>query len=139
MVIADSIQILNQTQLKPSDQKIAKTEKEQAEIKKEISSLQSKIKELQRKEPKKIQVIATEDHKKSDDINIAIRGNVHNKGIKTPRQFIEVINYDKTPKFNQKTSGGLQLANWIASDINTLTARVIVNRVWFHLFGEGIV
>ena len=139
VVIADSIQILNQTQLKPSDPKIAKTEKEQAEIKKEISSIQSKIKDLQRREPKKIQVIATEDHKKSDDINIAIRGNVHNKGIKTPRQFIEVINYDKKPKFNQKTSGRLQLANWIASDKNTLTARVIVNRVWFHLFGEGIV
>ena len=139
VVIADSIQILSQTHLNHSDPKIAKTEKEEAEIKKEISSLQSKIKELLRKEPKKIQVIATEDHKKSDDINIAIRGNVHNKGIKTPRQFIEVINYDKTPKFNQKSSGRLHLANWIASDKNTLTARVIVNRVWFHLFGEGIV
>ena len=139
VVIADSIQILNQTQLNPTDSKIEKIEKKQAEIKKEISSLQSKIKELQKKEPKKIQVIAAQDHTDSDDINIAIRGNVHNKGIKTPRQFIDVINYDKTPEFNKKSSGRLQLANWIASEKNTLTARVIVNRVWYHLFGEGIV
>lgn len=31
------------------------------------------------------------------------------------------------------------LANWIASDKNPLTARVIVNRVWYNHFGNGIV
>jgi hypothetical protein len=33
----------------------------------------------------------------------------------------------------------LTLAKWIASDKNPLTARVIVNRIWQHHFGEGIV
>ncbi len=36
-------------------------------------------------------------------------------------------------------SGRLELANWIASDRNPLTARVFVNRVWLHLFGRGLV
>ncbi len=36
-------------------------------------------------------------------------------------------------------SGRLQLANWIASPANPLTARVLVNRVWLTLFGAGIV
>ena len=36
-------------------------------------------------------------------------------------------------------SGRLQLAEWIASPDNPLTARVFVNRVWMHLIGEGIV
>ncbi len=33
----------------------------------------------------------------------------------------------------------LQLANWIASPQNSLAARVIVNRIWMHHFGEGLV
>lgn len=33
----------------------------------------------------------------------------------------------------------LALANWIASDVNPLTPRVLVNRVWQHHFGTGIV
>ena len=36
-------------------------------------------------------------------------------------------------------SGRRQLADWIASADNPLTARVVVNRIWQELFGEGIV
>ncbi|MCS7269640.1 MAG: PSD1 and planctomycete cytochrome C domain-containing protein, partial [Gemmataceae bacterium] len=37
------------------------------------------------------------------------------------------------------TSGRRQLADWIAAADNPLTARVLVNRVWLHLFGRGLV
>jgi hypothetical protein len=40
---------------------------------------------------------------------------------------------------NPKQSGRLELAEWITSPQNPLTARVAVNRIWEHLFGQGIV
>ena len=42
-------------------------------------------------------------------------------------------------KIAASSSGRLELAHQIASDENPLTARVMVNRVWHHLFGRGIV
>ena len=38
-----------------------------------------------------------------------------------------------------KESGRKQLADWIAHPQNPLTARVAVNRIWQHLFGQGLV
>ncbi|MEZ6081354.1 MAG: DUF1553 domain-containing protein [Pirellulaceae bacterium] len=37
------------------------------------------------------------------------------------------------------SSGRRELANWIASQDNPLTARVMVNRIWQHLLGAGLV
>ncbi|MDZ4404144.1 DUF1549 and DUF1553 domain-containing protein [Prosthecobacter sp.] len=45
----------------------------------------------------------------------------------------------KLAPIGPKESGRRQLADWIASPQNPLTARVIVNRVWLHVFGRGLV
>lgn len=37
------------------------------------------------------------------------------------------------------SSGRLELAQWIASRVNPLTARVMVNRIWLKIFGQGLV
>ncbi len=42
-------------------------------------------------------------------------------------------------KIKNGQSGRLELAEWIASKDNPLTARVMANRVWLHLFGRGLV
>ena len=66
------------------------------------------------------------------------RGNPNRLGDPVPRQLPEALSGpDRTP-FKIR-SGRLELARAIASPDNPLTARVLVNRVWLHHFGEGLV
>lgn len=73
------------------------------------------------------------------DCEICIRGEHNNLGAVVPRGVLQVLAQGAPLQFPSDRSGRLELANWIASDANPLTARVIVNRIWHHLFGRGIV
>ena len=72
----------------------------------------------------------------SNNMHVAIRGDLRKKGEEVPRRFLEVISRDKT--FNKK-SGLLQLAESVVNRDNPLTSRVFVNRVWQWHFGRAIV
>jgi hypothetical protein len=67
---------------------------------------------------------------------VFLRGNPNNPGVAVPRRYLSM--FDKHPPF-QKGSGRLELARAIASRDNPLTARVLVNRIWLHHFGAGLV
>jgi len=69
---------------------------------------------------------------------VFVRGNPMRLGDAAPRQFLQVLTGSKRRKFT-KGSGRLELATAIATPNNPLTARVIVNRVWMHHFGEPLV
>ncbi|SRR5579883_1266667 len=69
---------------------------------------------------------------------VFLRGNPNNRGPSVPRQFLEVVAGEKRQPFHQG-SGRLELARAIADRDNPLTARVLVNRVWLHHFGAGLV
>ncbi len=73
------------------------------------------------------------------DSAIHIRGEDTQLGEIVPRGFLSVIQDADTPRVNPQQSGRLELAQWIASPRHPLTARVMVNRVWQHLFGAGLV
>jgi hypothetical protein len=73
-----------------------------------------------------------------EDERIFIRGNHKTLGEAAPRQFLEAVCGSEQPRPSQG-SGRLDLARRIADPKNPLTARVMVNRIWKHHFGEGIV
>jgi hypothetical protein len=56
-----------------------------------------------------------------------------------PRRFLEVLSPGGKAEPFKIGSGRYELAKAIASSNNPLTARVAVNRVWMHHFGEGFV
>ncbi|NIP94672.1 MAG: DUF1553 domain-containing protein [Akkermansiaceae bacterium] len=64
-------------------------------------------------------------------------GDPKKPGEVVPARYLEVIT--GTSAFETSGSGRRQLAELIATPDNPLTARVMVNRVWHHLFGRGIV
>ncbi|MFO0909495.1 MAG: PSD1 and planctomycete cytochrome C domain-containing protein [Isosphaeraceae bacterium] len=69
---------------------------------------------------------------------VHIRGNPENLGDEVPRRFLSVVAGPRPVLFT-RGSGRLELARAITNPENPLTARVIVNRVWEHHFGRGLV
>ena len=69
---------------------------------------------------------------------LLVRGQPRNPAGVTPRRFLEALTGTQPTSF-ATGSGRLELAQQIVDPANPFTARVIVNRVWHHLFGRGLV
>ena len=70
---------------------------------------------------------------------LRFRGEFSEAGPMVHRGDVRIPGLPQMPLILDKESGRFQLANWIISPSNPLTTRVIVNRIWSHLFGRGIV
>src|SRR4030095_5113399 len=79
-----------------------------------------------------------EGKKKVGNACVQIKGDPERLGPEEPRRFPGVLGGQKLPD-REKGSGRPHLATWIADPKNTLTARVLVNRIWLHHFGKGLV
>ncbi len=88
-------------------------------------------------------LIIKEVGKTPRDTFILVRGNANVEGAEVEPAFPSVLSPPepviKTPTMTDSSGRRTALANWIASEKNQLTARVMVNRIWQHHFGRGIV
>jgi hypothetical protein len=104
-----------------------------------VEKLRAEIKELERDLPPLYPFLhAVKDSAKPEDTRIAIRGDNNTLGDVARRRFLQVLCDGEPPRYKEG-SGRAQLAQAIASETNPLTARVMVNRIWQHHFGRGIV
>ncbi len=90
--------------------------------------------------PKWPEVYAAEEMEFPEDARIASRGDAHQLGEFVPRGFVGAVDTgEPPPEIDPHSSGRKELAEWLTSPGHPLTARVYANRVWHHLFGQGIV
>lgn len=77
------------------------------------------------------------------DTHLLVSGELESKGEKTEPGFLECVirktEPAKIPFVGGSSGRRLALAEWIASAENPLAARIMVNRIWQHHFGEGLV
>ncbi|MCE9532254.1 MAG: PSD1 and planctomycete cytochrome C domain-containing protein [Planctomycetes bacterium] len=81
------------------------------------------------------------NREKIGDAPVYLRGEYQREGAIVPRRFPTILAGERQTPLGQRTkqSGRLELAEWIASAENPLTARVMVNRIWHQLVGRGLV
>lgn len=76
---------------------------------------------------------------KAMDACLQIRGDPKQPGVAVRRDVPKFLSNGKPLAIPGGSSGRLQFAEWLASAENPLAARVMVNRIWHHHFGRGIV
>lgn len=131
-VVADAVQLIH---VDTQDDKMAKL----AVTEQQMAKLDAKREKLAKSAPPAPEAVTVEEHEECGDYQVCIRGDIRNLGDTVPRGFLTVATNGSPLEIADGSSGRLELAQWIASAENPLTARVAANRVWQHLLGQGLV
>ncbi len=116
------------------------SDQDRKKVESRLASLRKRLKDMQKEAPSPVPVVmSVEEAAKPGNCHLCIRGNVHNPGVEVPRGFLSVMTGGKPADIPDGASGRREFAEWIAGPDNTLTSRVIANRVWYWLTGVGLV
>ena len=109
----------------------------EGEWKSQLISMRAELKALRKNPPKQYPYLhGIAESENPVDMRIHLRGNPSNLGEEAPRRFLAVLSRGEPTPF-RKGSGRFELAEAVVG--HPLTARVMVNRIWKQLFGDGIV
>jgi len=131
-----------QDRLKSLRVEIEKLEKpaEKSEAEQKLKVLKKELRNLEKPgvPPDLLPAYAVQEGKPMDTY-IHLRGEPANKGPVVPRQAPKFLAGDSPLNIPDGASGRLEFARWLTEPDNPLTARVMVNRIWQHHFGKGLV
>ncbi len=138
VVIVDAVQFLSMELLK-KEAVASEPGADAAKEKQRLAKLEKELKELTAKLPPRPKYMSIQEEAEIGDTQVHIRGDVHNLGEPVSRGILQVADFDGQFSVSEKQSGRRELSEWIASDRNPLTPRVLANRLWHWLFGAGLV
>lgn len=145
-VVADAVQFLPVEAVEVAPETVTTNEesavaKKRREAVAEVARVKKEIAAVRKDGPSRPRYLGVKEADTPADLAVLVRGVVHNPtGDPVPRGFLQVTSpagFAGEP-IPANQSGRLQLADWIASSDNPLTARVYVNRVWHWMFGRGL-
>jgi hypothetical protein len=137
-VTVDALQLVPETEATAAAAKADTANPAISAASKQVKELEGELKKLKKDGPVRDTAMAVHDDAEIADTQIRVRGVQKQRGDTVPRGFLHVA-LTSEPVIPPNESGRLELADWVASPQNPLTARVFVNRVWTWLFGTGIV
>ena len=109
-----------------------------ADIRSQLQKAATEIEILEKSKPNPPRAMAVSEGKPIN-VKVHLRGNYLTLGQECPRGFPSALKSSDSPVVAEGSTGRLELADWLTSPSNPLTARVFVNRVWRWHFGRGIV
>ncbi len=104
----------------------------------EIGALEDRINSYDENGNPFTQAMGVQSADRPVDARLLIRGEFDKPAQLVKRGFVQVAS-EEPATIGRSSSGRLELAKWMTDPNNPLTARVMVNRIWQHLFGNGIV
>lgn len=104
----------------------------------ELTQLREQLKQLEKELPAIPTAMGVRDAAEIADQRIHVRGSHLTLGVSVPRGVPQVLAAAEPIVMPTDASGRLELARWLVSPENPLTARVMVNRVWRWHFGRGL-
>lgn len=143
-VVADAVQFIPREQFANAEGKQTSspsppTNDELSQLKRRLREQQKELKSHEALLASRARCMSIVERKEIMDSPIHLRGSVHTLGEVVPRGFLQAIEPVRESPLPVNQSGRLDLAEWITSPRNPLTSRVYVNRVWYWMFGEGLV
>lgn len=153
-VVADAVQFLPRGDDAPApapasaepDQVASVGGQNQVAVQEKLASLRTRVKQFEKQlkqlragGPRHPEVMTVRERAEIHDLPVHVRGSVHSLGELAPRGFLQVVSPAAAGPLPSSQSGRRELADWLASPDNPLTARVYANRVWQWLLGEGLV